>query len=213
MTRRGVDRTSQRFGSIVVTKRVPHPACRRWHWEYECDCGNIGTAGSGEIHNKTSCPECSRTRQVRTKHGLRNTPEYAIWSNMKQRCLNENHANWADYGGRGIKVCDRWLDSVEAFYKDMGPRPSADLTVERYDVDGDYCPENCGWETVQVQQNNRRSSHLITWNGEVKSMKDWCRALDIPYARTKQRIAKGWEVGEAFTTPTVPRCDRSTYRR
>lgn len=90
------------------------------------------------------------------KHGGVGTPEYRIWTHMKGRCLNETDARYADYGGRGIIVCDRWVESFAAFLADMGPRPSKSHSIDRIDNDGGYEPSNCRWATDQEQSLNKR---------------------------------------------------------
>jgi hypothetical protein len=90
------------------------------------------------------------------RHNLRKTPEYYVWRNMKSRCYNRSNPNYKNYGGRGITVCDRWLDSVETFVLDMGQRPTPKHSIDRKDNDKGYTPDNCRWATWTIQANNRR---------------------------------------------------------
>jgi hypothetical protein len=111
---------------------------------------------------------------------------------MRDRCTNPNARTWADYGGRGIKACDRWLNSFEEFYADMGPRPSSDHSIDRIDVDGDYCPENCRWATDAEQARNRTDNVLLQWNGEWLCQADAAMAAGLTVAAVISRRKRGW---------------------
>lgn len=128
-----------------------------------CDCGQETVVRSDKLksgHTKScGCLQRERTRDVSSKaktHGMANSSEYHIWCGMKARCFNENNKSYKNYGGRGITVCDRWRDSFENFYEDMGPRPSSIHQIDRINNDGNYEPGNCKWRTPSENCLNRR---------------------------------------------------------
>lgn len=120
-------------------------------------------------------------------HGKRHTPEYALWLSFKQRCLNPRDKNYPNYGGRGITVCDHWASSFQAFYDDMGPRPSPDLTLDRIDNRQGYEPGNCRWATRQTQAENRRNVTFVTVDGLKVTLKEAARRLGVNYATVLYR--------------------------
>ena len=124
-------------------------------------------------------------------HGLTNTPEYNVWVDMIRRCTKPNRQNYKNYGGRGIRVCKRWLDSFPKFYEDMGARPSPKHQVERKDNEGNYEPGNCIWATPKEQANNRRSNTYIYINGETKTISQWCEQYGIATSTFINRIKAG----------------------
>lgn len=102
-------------------------------------------------------------------HGMSNTPEYKAWFEMKRRCYNKNRKGYKNYGGRGIKVCDRWLESFENFYEDMGDRPSPNHSLDRIDVNGNYEPSNCKWSDRTEQNYNQRFRGGVTNQPNIKT--------------------------------------------
>lgn len=106
--------------------------------------------------------------------------EYQSWVGIKDRCLNPNHKSWHNYGGRGIKICKRWRHSFKNFLDDMGPKPSARHTIDRYpDKNGHYEPNNCRWATHKEQARNRRDNVLLTFKGQTKCLQEWSEELGI----------------------------------
>lgn len=140
-------------------------------------------------------------------HGeARKTKEYEVWAKMKDRCRNKNSKSYPDYGGRGIKVCDRWMQSYTNFLTDMGRAPSPKHSIERNDVNGNYEPSNCRWATKIEQQNNTRTNRLVSYKGQIKTLAEWCRELNINRGTVESRIDRQkWSVAEALETPRYGR--------
>lgn len=131
-------------------------------------------------------------------NGLSNSKEYRAWHHMKFRCNNKNYNARHLYGGRGIKVCKRWLESFNNFYKDMGSKPSPDHSLDRIDNNKGYSPKNCRWATKKEQGFNRRSTRKITINGETKCLLDWCKHYDVIDSVVLRKIQRGYEPIEAL---------------
>lgn len=133
-----------------------------------------------------------------TSHNQTQSPEYSSWSSMKSRCLNKNAPNYHNYGGRGIGVCQRWLD-FKNFLEDMGPRPKG-TTLERIDNDGNYCPENCRWASSQDQHRNTRANKNLTYKGKTQCQAAWADEFGIRRNTFQKRIANGWSMHRALYT-------------
>ncbi len=126
-------------------------------------------------------------------------PEVKVWGTMIHRCEVETDKDYPHYGGRGIRVCDRWHDFAH-FAADMGPRPTPRHSIDRIDVDGMYCPENCRWATFKEQMANRTNSSYLTHNGVRRTISDWALVTGIPRTTLYDRIyVQGWTEEEALT--------------
>ncbi len=133
-------------------------------------------------------------------HGMSSTKLYYAWQATKTRCYNKGRLDYKYYGGRGIKVCDRWLNSFENFREDMGSTWKKGLSIDRIDVDGNYEPGNCRWVHVGRQSGNRRSNRLLTFEGKTKTIADWAELLGMSRYTLYYRMNNGWSVKTALTT-------------
>jgi hypothetical protein len=169
-------------------------------WLCRCDCGNTGKimANSLTSGNSRSCG-CYH-RDVHTTHGLSYTAEHNVHVMMLQRCYNPKHTSYKDYGGRGIKVCERWKgpDGLANFVADLGMKPTPKHKLDRIDNDGDYEPGNCRWATEAVQQRNTSRNVNLTWGGRTMCLKDWAKELGIGYQTLRYRVSE-WGVERAMT--------------
>ena len=131
---------------------------------------------------------------------MRYTKTYKVWERMKLRCYNKNRDRYKNYGGRGIKVCDRWKNSFENFYKDMGDKPE-EMTLDRIDNNGDYTPENCRWATHEQQVNNKTDSNYIEINGKKLTVTQWAKKLKVNPKTLFSRLNRGWSKEDTVLIP------------
>mgnify|MGYP001577400148 CR=1 FL=1 len=132
-----------------------------------------------------------------TKHGYFGTPTYTSWAQMNARCANKKSIGWHLYGGRGIKVCERWLD-FSNFLADMGEKPEG-KTIDRINNDGKYEPNNCRWATRKEQALNRRSTRWLEHNGKRLSLRDWARETGVDESAIYWRLKNGWSVEKSLS--------------
>lgn len=200
-----IDLTGKTFGRLTVEGQEGYRDQRgRVVWRLACECGNkvFYEAGRFKYGNTTSCG-CYKKELVGNEHrshGLSKTPTYSSWLTMKKRCYNKKCSDYADYGARGITVCERWM-TFENFYADMGERPKG-LTLDRINCNDGYKPENCRWATASQQARNKRNSRLVTFNGCTKSIYDFCEELMLNRYTVLTRLQKNWPIERALTVPT-----------
>jgi hypothetical protein len=204
-----IDLTGQKFNRLTVQELAGKNKHHQIMWNCLCDCGSIKKVCAGDLKsgNTQSCG-CYGKEQVRkrfTTHGQTKsrvrTRAFKCWGDMLQRCNNSNNKNYKNYGGRGIKVCLRWLESFENFYEDMGDVPDG-MTLDRKDNDGDYCKENCHWSTHGEQCLNTRRNRWIEFQGERKTITQWERHLGMGNGTLAHRLNK-WSVEDALTRPII----------
>lgn len=190
------DLTSKTFGRLSVIERSPSKSGRTM-WDCICSCGNSKTVRSEHLTNgRTESCGCIKKEQM-VKHGMSRTPTYKSWQAMKDRCLNPLNAQYKDYGGRGITICDQWVAGFEVFIRDMGAMPNG-YTIDRIDNNLGYNPKNCKWSSRQEQSDNRRPNILIEIDGETRTLKDWSRRLNTPYSTAMHRYRRGLDTKKIF---------------
>lgn len=200
-----IDLTGQRFGKLEVLSMEGVDKYRSAKWLCKCDCGNTCVVTSNNLRRgQTQSCGCLRVEKASSTatHRMSRSRIYRIWCDMKNRCYNPNVPNYHNYGGRGIKVCNEWLDPTTfiAWANESGYADN--LTIERIDIDGDYEPSNCKWITLKEQQWNKTTSKYITIDGETKCLREWCEQFGMNYRTVHHRIKYlGWEPKKALTTP------------
>lgn len=186
-----IDLTGKRFFYLTAIKREETVERKgKLRWICLCDCGKTVAVITSNLTsgNTKSCGCYHDSGFQNRKHGMRKSKEYGIWFAMRARCNKPQNKGYADYGGRGIKVCEKW-SIFEEFYKDMGPRPEGS-SLDRIDNDGNYEPENCRWATPKEQSNNQRSSLLIQHMDETMTLKQWCEKLNLSYIKIYRKVQK-----------------------
>jgi hypothetical protein len=200
------DITGQQFNYWTVSGRAGtmEGKAKKALWHCACKCGTERILTGGDLRNGHSkscgCYQKEVASKVNSTHGMGRSKEYAAWSAMMTRCTNSNAVNYADYGGRGIKVCDRWK-AFENFYADMGDANG--LTLDRVDVNGDYEPNNCRWATRKEQGNNKRNNVVIEFSGERMTAMQWSERTGIGEGTIRKRIRLGWPVERVLTEKPV----------
>ena len=217
--------TNQRFGRWIVESfagyvtytRNTGESIRSYQWKCRCDCGNMGVVFSGNLkkNGSTSCG-CYHRESISERaktHGLRYTKEYRAWIAIRSRCYDKSGKYYIRYGGRGIKVCQGYLQSAQYFCSSMGPAPSPMHSIDRINNDGNYscgkCEEcivngwtaNCRWATPKEQLRNTRCNVNLTFNGRTQCLQAWSEELGVEDTLIGERLGRGWTVEQALTLP------------
>lgn len=200
-----VDVLGQTFGRLTVIERAGVNRRRQITWRCQCACGTVVVAPSLPLRDgrTRSCGCLQRELQsarART-HGASKTPEYRAWKGMLTRCTNPRRAQWKDYGGRGIRVCERWAESFEAFLSDVGPKPHPKAELDRRDNDGNYEPGNVRWTSKDEQSVNKRTTRFVTFRGQLMSLRDAARHAGVNYYTAHWRLRRGATEAEALRAP------------
>lgn len=194
-----------RFGRLTVIRELEH-VNRRIRLLCKCDCGNeFITMAQSLIARPYATVSCGCRKiewlleHPRITHNKSNSGLYHVWSGMIARCCDVGNKRYKDYGGRGITVCERWMN-IENFCEDMGARPLG-KSLDRIDNCRGYYPENCKWSTRSEQQRNRRTNHLITWNEKTQCVGAWAEEIGTTFTNLNTRLMRGWSVERALTEP------------
>lgn len=176
-------------------------------WECKCICGNIiNTTRQNLTDGSTKscgCYAIEVRKNMHKTHGLADSHLYKIWKGIKQRCLDKNQKSYVNYGGRGIKICDEWINSFSFFYNEMYNDYKKGLEIDRIDNNGNYELSNCRWVNRKVQSNNRRSNVVLELNGVKNNVTQWSEITKISSKIIFQRINRGRSVEKTLTTPKM----------
>lgn len=198
-----LDLTGETFGRLTAIK-LSEDRSKGTRWICECSCGKITTVATNCLRTKNtvSCGcYCAEILSKRRKtHGHSGTKEYTAWRHILDRCLNEKSKKYKDYGGRGITICQEWLNNFESFLSHIGYAPTPKHTVDRIDVNGNYEPGNVRWATMKQQANNKTNNRIVDLNDGAGPMtfNQQAERLNIPRDRVKMRLLYGWSIEEAF---------------
>jgi len=203
MGRLAKDLTGKRFGKLIALKRAGSDKHRKALWLCECDCGKKIVVSANHLQ-RAAVKSCGCLF-----HGESRTRLWIIWSGMRERCSTPSCSGFANYGGRGIEVCDEWHDytTFKKWAIENGYEPN--LTLERLDTNGNYEPQNCCWATVKEQNENKRNNRYLEFNGEKHTVAGWAKKLGINPVTLHDRLYKlHWTVERALTEPIHGRGDR-----
>lgn len=208
---------NQRFNRLIAVKFHHKDKNRQHHWIFKCDCGKekviIKTC---VVNNKVKSCGCLRRETAKKSgqknkiHGMRYSTFYRAWIGIKNRCLNNRTKPFPGYGGRGIRICDRWLkfnnfkdDMYNSYLDHIKKYGVKNTSIDRIDNNGNYCPENCRWATWKEQNGNRKNNVILLYNGKKQIINNWAKELGFKRECLKNRLKRGWSVEKTLTTPLM----------
>lgn len=207
------DLTGQRFGKLVAVKCVGRDRHKNALWLCDCDCGRTKVIPSRSlVQGRSKSCGCLETGEFinateRHMHGGSGERLYRVWGGMRNRCYDRHRREYPNYGGRGIKVCDEWLHDYAAF-RDWAysngydpSLPGKECSIDRIDVDGDYCPSNCRWVTMKDQSFNKTTTRKVEYKGRLLTLVEASSLYGISPGTISQRIKRGWQIDKAIETP------------
>lgn len=194
---------------VVVAEDNPHitpNGTKHRRYICQCECGNFKSfiewnlKKSGD-HANCGCVNRREVAERSRTHGKSYTKLYGIWGSMIKRCRNPKDYHYKQYGGRGITVCDEWFDYTTFESWALSNGYAEGLSIDRIEVNGNYCPQNCRWTTDYTQMNNRRNTYYLEYNGVRLSLSEWSAQTGLRRETIRQRILAGWSIEKALTTP------------
>lgn len=198
------DLSGKVYGRWTVIK-FSHRKGKNYYWVCKCSCekNTIKTVNSAQLNNGQSQSCGCFNKETITKHGLNGNKLYHIFNSMKARCYSTTNKSYKNYDGRGIKICDEWLNDVKLFIEWAHKNGYKEgLTIERKDVNGDYCPQNCCWESRKTQSNNTRKNIFIDYNGKTQTLTQWAEEYNIkPHTLYYRYVLKNWDIDKSLNTP------------
>jgi hypothetical protein len=196
VTRYKYDIANNRFGKLTAISYL-----HKGLWNCTCDCGSKTIQQSSAMREGrvVSCGCYGKTLgHLNATHGMSLTKEYKVWQQMKKRCLDKKDKSFSNYGGRGISVCEKWINSFECFISDIGGRPNG-MSLDRIDVNGNYEPSNCRWASMKTQARNKTNNQIITFNGVSACLSEWEEITGIKHGTIRRRIKNGWSIEDALS--------------
>lgn len=215
LPRQGKDITGKRYGRLVAIGPIGTNK-QGVIWACQCDCG-ASMSVHGYLLRSGNTKSCGCLRvdtivAIGTSHGLHDSPYYKRWLHITQRCVNPNDKNYANYGGRGISVYNKWRHDFAAFHNYISQLPDCGkegYSLDRIDNNGNYEPGNLRWTTQDIQMRNTRSTRWITFGGKTLCVADWEKELNLPEGVLRKRLYRKWSVERALTTPLKVISDKS----